>query len=984
MRQSNRLLAMILVIAMIVSAATAMFVVTGSAAEGDNLFSGLTMSYYLKSKWGEYPGTSALATDGNFRGDGTNAWNGNSAVSGVTLDTASLNSAGTTENYFVFNLTEASDLGSICINGYRENGNRNIGTYDLYVGTADITVDATNYETVASGLTKVEFTADKALIADAPQANGEDQYFNLTLSFDAISNVKSVLLVTNVGRTGSNFFQFDEIEAYAPAAADEPSSSEEETSEESSEDEPVQGSAEFPYDVYEPMDIVAPANSTVYFNVNFKGGQQMVVTADGVEVINEIVMGFYAPYSYENNTDADVTLSINFVLPLGSMENPAELVIGENTADIAAGSQGYFYTWTATEAGTLSITMPAGQWTYTINNLTSSAYGDAQWSDSDPVVPVGTVDVAAGDKIQIIVCTYDSADPWNAPAGLFTFTAAFEAAEAPVVESDNILLGKPYTVTTDATANKADGGDYVTDGNFRGDGTNAFNGDSAVDGVSIEWFGTSKTITYTFAFDEATDIAEIVFKSVRIASNRAFGTVVVNGSTIVMSGDAVKTAIAGAPGYGDTNADQYFDVSIPVELTGITELTIALITDMYVCQYDEIEAYATAREDESSDVSVETSEETSEETSDVSVETSDETSDETSEDSSESVDESYLEVEDNLLLGKDYTVVTDATVSKADSGNLMTNGAIRGDKNNAWNGDLGVNDVSVEWFGTSKTITYTFTFDAATDVSEIVFRNVRIASNRAFGTLVINGSTIVMSGQWTKTPVAGAPLYGQDGDAVEQYFDVSVAVDLQGITELSIGLITDMYVCQYDEIMAFGAAGDEPSSDVEPSEETSEETSEVISSEDSEETSEVITSEESEESEETSFDITSEESEETSEETSDDETSDDVADVVYGDVNNDGAVNSLDAAQTLKHDAKLITLDDAALAAADVNGDGTVNSLDAAQVLKFDAKLIDSFPVEDAADEESSEELSAIESSDAAISEDEEDSSVESSDEISA
>ncbi|MBE6677782.1 MAG: hypothetical protein E7597_03200 [Ruminococcaceae bacterium] len=351
---------------------------------------------------------------------------------------------------------------------------------------------------------------------------------------------------------------------------------------------------------------------------------------------------------------------------------------------------------------------------------------------------------------------------------------------------------------------------------------------------------------------------------------------------------------------------------------------------------------------------------------------------------SESEDESYLEVEDNLLLGKDYTVVTDATVSKADSGNLMTNGAIRGDKNNAWNGDLGVNDVSVEWFGTSKTITYTFTFDAATDVSEIVFRNVRIASNRAFGTLVINGSTIVLSGQWTKTPVAGAPLYGQDGDAVEQYFDVSVAVDLQGITELSIGLITDMYVCQYDEIMAFGAAGDEPSSDVEPSEETSEETSEVISSEDSEETSEVITSEESEESEETSFDITSEESEETSEETSDDETSDDVADVVYGDVNNDGAVNSLDAAQTLKHDAKLITLDDAALAAADVNGDGTVNSLDAAQVLKFDAKLIDSFPVEDAADEESSEELSAIESSDAAISEDEEDSSVESSDEISA
>jgi len=68
--------------------------------------------------------------------------------------------------------------------------------------------------------------------------------------------------------------------------------------------------------------------------------------------------------------------------------------------------------------------------------------------------------------------------------------------------------------------------------------------------------------------------------------------------------------------------------------------------------------------------------------------------------------------------------------------------------------------------------------------------------------------------------------------------------------------------------------------------------------------------------------------------------------IAYGDVNVDGAINSLDAAQTLKHDALLITLEGDALAAGDVNGDGTVNSLDAAQILKYDAKLIQSFPVE--------------------------------------
>ncbi len=66
----------------------------------------------------------------------------------------------------------------------------------------------------------------------------------------------------------------------------------------------------------------------------------------------------------------------------------------------------------------------------------------------------------------------------------------------------------------------------------------------------------------------------------------------------------------------------------------------------------------------------------------------------------------------------------------------------------------------------------------------------------------------------------------------------------------------------------------------------------------------------------------------------------------YGDASGDGIVNSLDAAQVLKHDAQLITLSAEAVAASDVNGDGIVNSLDAAQVLKYDAELIEYFPVE--------------------------------------
>lgn len=58
-----------------------------------------------------------------------------------------------------------------------------------------------------------------------------------------------------------------------------------------------------------------------------------------------------------------------------------------------------------------------------------------------------------------------------------------------------------------------------------------------------------------------------------------------------------------------------------------------------------------------------------------------------------------------------------------------------------------------------------------------------------------------------------------------------------------------------------------------------------------------------------------------------------------GDANGDGVVNSLDAAQILKHDAGLTELTDEQLAKADINGDGKVNSLDAALILKCDAGL---------------------------------------------
>ncbi|MBQ4648675.1 MAG: N-acetylmuramoyl-L-alanine amidase [Clostridia bacterium] len=120
------------------------------------------------------------------------------------------------------------------------------------------------------------------------------------------------------------------------------------------------------------------------------------------------------------------------------------------------------------------------------------------------------------------------------------------------------------------------------------------------------------------------------------------------------------------------------------------------------------------------------------------------------------------------------------------------------------------------------------------------------------------------------------------------------------------------YVTAFTEVEVYGAEGQNPPAPPvdDPSEEPSEDPSEDPSSGDS------------------------------------DVTSDEPVEAVYGDVNGDNEINSLDAAQTLKYDAMMIELSEVALVAADVNGDGSANSLDAAQILKYDAMMITEFPVE--------------------------------------
>lgn len=260
----------------------------------------------------------------------------------------------------------------------------------------------------------------------------------------------------------------------------------------------------------------------------------------------------------------------------------------------------------------------------------------------------------------------------------------------------------------------------------------------------------------------------------------------------------------------------------------------------------------------------------------------------------------------NLLYGVFYTTETTAgatTPQNPDSGTMMTDGAFRGDGSHAFDGNSAVNGVTVEWFGRGKTITYSFYFDGETDITTVVFKNVRVAQNAAFGSLSVNGGDAVPFDSLNKTPVADAPLFGDTEE--DQYYDISVDVNLASVTELVVALTTDAYKCQFDEIEAYDRGVDVPAESSEESSENSEE-SYVSESSDQEESSEVD-------------------------------------DLLIGDTNGDGDINSLDAAQVLKHDAVLISLENAALQRADVNGDGSANSLDAAQILKYDAGMIIGF-----------------------------------------
>ena len=69
--------------------------------------------------------------------------------------------------------------------------------------------------------------------------------------------------------------------------------------------------------------------------------------------------------------------------------------------------------------------------------------------------------------------------------------------------------------------------------------------------------------------------------------------------------------------------------------------------------------------------------------------------------------------------------------------------------------------------------------------------------------------------------------------------------------------------------------------------------------------------------------------------------------LVFGDINLDGKVNTIDANYARRYAAGLLTLDERQKLAADVSGDGEINVMDSSLIRRYVVKYIDVFPAEE-------------------------------------
>lgn len=217
------------------------------------------------------------------------------------------------------------------------------------------------------------------------------------------------------------------------------------------------------------VEITVPAQSRVYYEISgtltdyISSGVIMSVTGDNNVVVYYGVRGQgFMPgqtsidipldpglmkFSLENASEEDITVYVDLVQnqSSGTMDNPYVLEEpGFVSAEVSANNDGYWISYVAPADGVFTFEMYGASdsddnelgWTYFINNISTTVYGDKHSSDDENPVFIEEVEVSEGDELIIMMNTYEApADQYSfpgAPAGTVNAYITFTAPEGSV------------------------------------------------------------------------------------------------------------------------------------------------------------------------------------------------------------------------------------------------------------------------------------------------------------------------------------------------------------------------------------------------------------------------------------------------------------------------------------------------------------------------------------------------------------------------